>query len=329
MMRLRVVWRVPLAVLALSTAMGCRAKTPPLEGKSASPAGLMAPGELASLPSQPPDWRVAYGNDSSQYGELRVPSGPGPHPVAVLIHGGCFKAAYATLLDLEAMADALKAAGIATWNVEYRRLGQPGGGWPGTYLDVGSAVDYLRVVAREHALHLGRVVIVGHSAGGHLAMWAAARARVPAGSAIHTDRPLPVRGVLDLAGPLDLTANIAGYEDLCRDSVITGLLAGTPATVPEHYAHASPIRLLPLGVPQVILIGQYEEFVPRPLAETYVRAATRAGDRAQLIIAPGVGHFEIASPRASPWPQVESAIRALLDGQLPPQAPADGASPPH
>lgn len=110
--------------------------------------------------------------------ELRVPSGPGPHPVAVLIHGGCFKAAYATLRDLAPMADALKATGIATWNIEYRWLGEPGGGWPGTYLDVGRAVDHLRALAGQHPLDLGRVVVVGHSAGGHLATWAAARARV-------------------------------------------------------------------------------------------------------------------------------------------------------
>jgi acetyl esterase/lipase len=278
----------------------------------------MAPGELQALPSQPPDWRVAYGSDSSQYGELRVPPGPGPHPVAVLVHGGCFKAAYATLRDLAPMADALKEAGIATWNIEYRRLGEPGGGWPGTYLDVGSAVDYLRVLASQHALDLGRVVIVGHSAGGHLGMWAAARARVPAGSAIRTESPLPVRGVLDLAGPVDLTANIPGYEGLCRDTVITGLLGGPPAAVPERYAHASPMSLLPLGVPQVLLIGEHEDFVPRPLVEDYVRTAAKAGDQVRLIVIPRVGHFEIASPRATTWPRIKSLIQSLLDGRLPP-----------
>jgi acetyl esterase/lipase len=237
--------------------------------------------------------------------------------VVVLIHGGCFKAAYATLRDLAPMGDALKAAGIATWNIEYRRVGQPGGGWPGTYLDVGSAVDHLRTLSSQHALDLGRVVVVGHSAGGHLAMWAAARARVPAGSAIQSADPLPFRGVLDLAGPVDLTANIAGYESLCRDTVITSLIGGTPAALPERYAHASPLKLLPLGVPQVLLMGEYEDFVPRAYAEAYVRAATQVGDRVRLIVIPRVGHFEIASPRATTWPQVESVIRSLLDGKLP------------
>jgi acetyl esterase/lipase len=160
---------IPLAA-AFALATGCgRTKAPPAEAR-ASAAPLMAPQDLQALPSHPADQRISYGQDSSEYGELRVPAGAGPHPLVVLIHGGCFKAAYATLRDLAPMADALKSDGIASWNVEYRRLGQPGGGWPGTYLDVGRAVDHLRAIAGAHHLDLGRVVLVGHSAGGHLAM---------------------------------------------------------------------------------------------------------------------------------------------------------------
>ena len=310
-------WRIAVTLLVLSASAGCVAGSAGLVGKTASPTGLMAPGELQALPSKPPDRRVTYGTESSQYGELRVPSGPGPHPVAILVHGGCFKAAYATLRDLGPMGDALKDAGIATWNIEYRRLGEPGGGWPGTYLDVGLAVDHLRTLADQHELDLNRVVLVGHSAGGHLAMWAAARARMPTSSDLRVATPLSVRGVLDLAGPVDLTANISGYESLCRDKVITALVGGTPAEMPERYAQASAIKLLPFGIPQVLLMGEYEEFVPRPLAEAYVRAAATAGDPARLIVIPNVGHFEIASPRAATWPRVLSVIRSLLEAKLP------------
>ena len=312
--------RISAALLVLSMAAGCVARESSPQDDTASSARLMTPGDLQALPSRAPELRAAYGGDSSQFGELRVPSGPGPHPVVVLVHGGCFKSAYATLRDMAPMGDALKDVGIATWNVEYRRLGQPGGGWPGTYLDVGRAVDYLRTLADSNALDLDHVVIVGHSAGGHLAMWAAARARVPAGSDVHIAEPLPVRGVVDLAGPVDLTANIEGYQGLCRDSVVTSLLGGTPAAVPERYAQASAIKLLPLGIPQVFVIGEHEEFVPRPLAEAYVRAATNAGDSVRLIVLPSAGHFEIASPRAETWPRVEAAIRSLLDGKLPPDS---------
>jgi acetyl esterase/lipase len=274
--------------------------------------------DLISLPHDAPDQVIAYGADSSQYGELRLPLGPGPHPVAVLIHGGCFKAAYATARDFGAMGDALKADGIATWNIEYRRLGQPGGGWPETYRDVGRALDHLRTLASRYNLDLNRVVVVGHSAGGHLAMWAAARSRVPVESPLFMSNPLPVRGVVDLAGPLDLTANIRGYETLCRDTVITSLLGGTPGSVPDHYAQASPMALLPLGVPQAFIAGTFEEFVPLPLARKYVETAAQAGDAVRLIVIPGIGHFEIASPRSSTWPLVRLAIRSLLDGRVPP-----------
>ena len=302
-------------LVALVVACG-RSESPPPEAQTTAPP-LMSPQDLQAIPSRPADRRIVYGKDSSEYGELRLPEGPGPHPVVVLIHGGCFKAAYATLRDLAPMADALKSEGIATWNIEYRRLGQPGGGWPGTYLDVGRGVDHLRTFARESHLDLGRVVLVGHSAGGHLAMWAAARARVPAGSPARMRDPLPVRGVVDLAGPLDLTAHRAEYEGLCRDSVITTLLGGPPEAVPERYAQASPIRLLPIAVPQVLVIGEHEEYVPQPLVEAYARAATTAGDSVRVIVLPQVGHFEIASPRTNAWKPVRSAIDALLDGRLP------------
>jgi acetyl esterase/lipase len=274
---------------------------------------LMTPQELAAVPARSADMRVEYGSDSNQFGQLRIPAGRGPHPVVVLIHGGCFKAAYASLRDLAPMGDALKAQGIATWNVEYRRLGQPGGGWPGTYQDVGHAVDQLRALAETYRLDLNRVVFVGHSAGGHLAMWAASRSRIPPSSALYVEDPLKVRGVVDLAGPVDLSANIDGYEGLCKDTVITSLLGGTPATVPERYAQASPRRLLPVGVPQVLIVGQYEEFVPLALAQEYVAAARQAGDTVHLEVISGVGHFEIASPQASTWPRVRSSIRALLE----------------
>lgn len=242
---------------------------------SAAPATasrLMTPRDLDALPSEPPDRRIAYGPDSSQHGELRLPVGSGPHPVAVLIHGGCFRAG--SLRYLGQMGDALESKGVATWNIEYRRLGEPGAGWPGTYLDVARGIDHLRTIAAEHALDLRRVVVVGHSAGGHLAMWSAARARLPAASPLYVPNPLTVRGVVNLAGPVDMTVHIREYETLCRDTVITKLLGGTPSSVPERYAHASPKALLPLGVPQLVVIGTYEDFVPRPTVASPCRLPT-------------------------------------------------------
>jgi acetyl esterase/lipase len=310
-------WSFATVAVLLAIVSGCTRPPASTRDATATRTHLMTPEEMAALPSQPPDKRIEYGPGSSQHADLRIPSGIGPHPLVVLIHGGCFKAAYATADYFGAMADALKADGIATWNIEYRRLGEPGSGWPGTYLDVGRAVDHVRAVASEYHLDLSRMAVVGHSAGGHLAMWAAARHRLPKTSDLYVANPLPIRGVVDLAGPVDLTVNIPGYESLCADHVITSLLGGPPAAVPDRYAHASAIALLPLGIPQVIVVGSYEDYVPLPLVDAYVRAATDAGDHVRRIVIPEAGHFEIASPLAFTWTQVQPAIRSVIDGKLP------------
>lgn len=301
-------WLVVLCVPLAAPAV--RSQTP----TSSSPK-LMMPADLGKLPIKPADKRIAYGSLPEQFGELRIPAGAGPHRLVILVHGGCFKLGSAQYMGM--IGDALKDEGIATWNIEYRQVAH-GGGWPQTYLDVAKGVDYVRTIAGEYKLDLDHAVLVGHSAGGHLALWAAGRARVPAKSGIHTPNPLKVRGVVNLAGPVDMTANIKGYETLCRDSVITTLMGGTPASVPQRYADASPIRLVPLGVPQAIVMGTYEDFVPRPIAEAYVRAATKAGDSARLIVIPEMGHFEITTTNEPSWSVVRAAIRSLLDGKLPP-----------
>jgi acetyl esterase/lipase len=274
--------------------------------------GLMKPGELETLPARAPDARLAYGTEPSQIGELRVPPGRGPHPLVILVHGGCWRAAFASMKDLPAMADALKDAGIASWNIEYRRLGETGSGWPGTYLDVGHAIDFVRTMAAERPLDVSRVVVVGHSAGGHLAMWAAIRSKIPATSALFIENPLPVRGVVNLAGTIDMTQNIDHMERACYAPVVTEMLGGTPDAVRPRYLEVSANARLPLGVRQLLVWGEHEEFVPCALAESYVAAATAAGDSARLITVPGVGHFELANPRSSAWPPVLEAIRSLF-----------------
>jgi acetyl esterase/lipase len=296
-----------VSVIGLLTALGVVAQTP-----SDRAAGLMTPAQFQALPSKPADYRLSYGTDANQFGELRVPSGVSPYPVAILIHGGCWKAEYSTLRDLAPMADMLKAKGIATWNIEYRRLPQAGSGWPGTYLDVGWGVDYLRSIAVQNHLDLTRVIVVGHSAGGHLAMWVAARSRLPKSSLIYVSDPLPIRGVIDLAGIVDMEAFIPAEQQLCGGTVVEQMLGGKPAEVPEHYAQASANKMLPLGVPQIIIWGRRDQFNPISLFEKYTQTAEHAGDPARLVSLPDVGHFEIASPFSATWPTVEGEILSLL-----------------
>lgn len=274
---------------------------------------VMTARDLMALPVKPPDHILKYGRETSQYGELRVPAGRGPHPVVVLVHGGCFRKDFADASSIGAMADALKLEGIATWSLEYRRLLEPGGGWPGTYQDVGAGVDHLRQLAPRYGLDLDRVVVLGHSAGGHLAHWTAARSRLAAGSALHVANPFKPRGIINLAGRTDMTVGIAEYEATCSDMpVLRDLLGGSPAQVPERYAQVSLPGLLPLGVRQVLIWGSRENFVPEQQARDFVAAARTAGDDVELRLVPGAGHFETASPASMAWPTVRAAIRTLL-----------------
>jgi acetyl esterase/lipase len=287
----------------------------PREIPPTSTGGHLSLENFQALPSSPADYRISYGKDESQFGDLRVPPGAGPHPVVILIHGGCWKADFATLRDLAPMADALKAEGIATWNIEYRRLSQSGSGWPGTYLDVSKSVDYLREIAGDKKLDLTRVIVIGHSAGGHLAMWVAARFRLSSKSALYVKDPLPIRGVIDLAGTGDMKGFIQFEKHGCHGAVVEEMLGGKPIDVPERYAQASAINMLPLGIPQVLIWGRNDDIAPIWMGERYTLAAKQAGDPVRLLSIPDVGHFEIASPLATTWPAVRSEIFALLTKQ--------------
>jgi acetyl esterase/lipase len=266
--------------------------------------GLLTSRDLASLPQPPADRTVAYGPAPQQVAELRLPGAPGPHPVVVVVHGGCWEAPWG-LDHLRALAAAIVAEGWAAWSLEYRRLGEPGGGWPGTLEDVARGADHLRAVAGAFSLDLDRVVALGHSAGGQLALWLAARRRLPEGSLLRTDRPLLLRGVVGLAPVADLSAGAAA--GVCGDA-IPRLLGGRK----DRARQASPIELLPLGVPQRLVCGELDSVVPLEQARAYEAAARDAGDAVALEVVEGAGHFELVDPASPAWPAVRGALAALL-----------------
>ncbi len=251
--------------------------------------------------------RSFYGAHPSHFGDLFLPEAPGPHPVLVLIHGGCWRAEYG-LAPLSQLAQAIARRGVAVWSIEYRRLGE-GGGWPATFLDAGAAVDHLRTLAGEHALDLRRVVTAGHSAGGHLALWLAGRRKLPASSALFTPDPLPVHGVVSLAGIPDLAT--AAARKVCGDAV-DELLGGAPSVVAARYADASPAALTPLGVPHVHLHGRNDAIVPVDLVEKYVAFAVQSGDQATLVVVEGAGHFEPVDARTAAGGQVVEIVGDML-----------------
>lgn len=258
------------------------------------------------------DTRLPYGSDPLQFGDLRLPPGLGPHPVVLVIHGGFWRARY-SLEHLGHLCAALTAAGFATWNLEYRRLDDPGGGWPHTLLDVARGADYLREVSAQYPLDLNRLLAVGHSAGGHLALWLAARHRLAADNELYLDHPLPLRGVISLAGVSDL---IAAWLLHLGNGAVGELLGGTPDTAPARYAAASPAELVPLGVPQVLIHGVEDSNVPFSMSQAYAARARAAGDHATLIPLPGMGHFEPIDPRSGAWPVVLEGVRQLRPSSL-------------
>jgi acetyl esterase/lipase len=270
---------------------------------------LMTSQDLLGLKQPPADHTIAYGPAPQQLGELRLPKGPGPHPVVVLVHGGCWQVPWG-LDHVRSLAAALTAEGYATWSLEYRRLGDPGGGWPGTFEDVARGADHLREVAKEHALDLDRAAAVGHSAGGHLALWLAGRHRLPESSRLYVPSPLPLRGVVSLAGIADL---LAGARDgVCGDAILQ-MLGGPPREHPDRLRQASPVELMPLGVPQRVVCGARDDIVPIDQARAHEAAARRSGDRVVVEVVEGAGHFELVNPASVAWPAVVDAVRSLLE----------------
>jgi acetyl esterase/lipase len=273
------------------------------------------PVELANAPVPPGARKIVYGTDPMQFGELRLPTTKGPHPVAIVVHGGCwlsklgnYEPRVVSFEHVRPMANALTEAGIATWNIEYRRIDQPGGGWPGTFQDVGAAADFLRTIAAREQLDLKRVIAIGHSAGGHLAMWLAARPKIPADSDLYTKNPLPLAGAVNLDGPADLGAALSVEKQICGSPVITQMMGGTPAARADRYRAGSPVEMLPYGGQQVFLAGA----MFGSQVEPYTEAAKKAGDNVAATHFAKAGHFLFIDPQSEIWPEVVKSVRRAL-----------------
>ena len=236
--------------------------------------------DVQALPAPPAGQRIAYGADPEQYGVLRLPIQDHKAPVIVLIHGGCWLQQF-DLSYFEHWADWLNQLGYATWNIEYRRIGHATGGWPGTFEDVQAALSALPNLPNTDRLDLSKVVLMGHSAGGHLALWLAAKNAESVG----------LQAVVGLAPITDLRRYAAGGGS-CNQAVVP-LMGGLPEELPQRYEQVSPAELGPLPVPSLLLSGRDDAIVPAQMLSDYARLA---GGQAQLSLLDGQGHFDTAVP---------------------------------
>ncbi|NJC35139.1 acetyl esterase/lipase [Sphingomonas jejuensis] len=260
--------------------------------------------DLAAMPQGAPDQTISYGTDEMQRIDLWRPAGPGPHPTVLMVHGGCWTTAIADRSIMNPIAADLRARGFAVWNIDYRGVDRPGGGYPGTFQDVAAAADRLRTDGPRLGLDTGRIVAVGHSAGGHLALWLAGRPRLPAGSALRTADPLPIAHVVSLGGLPDLARATAETQG-CGPEPVRALISTGRA---DPLADISIPRLAPLGVPQTLVNGDADRIIPTDFATGYQRDMRAAGDRVAVEIVPGTGHVELVAPTTAAWARTVAAI---------------------
>lgn len=265
------------------------------------------------------DATIAYGPDLLQRVDLWLPSGPGPHPVVLMVHGGCWTSSIADRSIMNWVAGDLRATGIAVWNIDYRGVDRPGGRHDGIFTDVGDAADLLRDHATAHRLDLTRVVAVGHSAGGHLALWLAARHRLGRGLLAKPADPLPIAHVISLGGLPDLEQALAEKQG-CGPDPVHKLLLPPPLDTAKltrrqrrDFMQDKSIPLLaPLGVPQTLINGDADRIIPTHFATDFAREMRQAGDAVEVRIIPDQGHVELIAPKTPAWAAAKRAILAAL-----------------
>jgi len=285
--------------------------------------GSRAETDVLTRPARPPDLVIRYGDGADQVADVHLPAmasgargGTGGRVLlTIFLHGGFWRAEYGRE-HTRPLAEALAIGGFVVCAPEYRRSGQPGGGWPGMFDDVAAAVDRLPALVAEATDGLvgsdpGGVVLAGHSAGGHLALWAASRHNLPAGSRWHAGESA-WHGVVALAAVSDLAAS---YRKALGRQAAAAMMGGSPADVGEdRYFEADPSRLVPAGGPVWLVHGLADDRVPYVMSLDYARWARRAGVRAAAatcLLLPGTGHFELIDPLSQEWPQVVDAFRRV------------------
>lgn len=268
--------------------------------------------DLLARPRPEPTTVLSYGAHPHQYGEVWLPSGKGPFPVVLLVHGGCWLSALPATELVVHMAEDLRQRGYFVWSIDYRRIGDEAGGYPATFLDTAKAADELKALAAQYPLDLTRVVAVGHSAGGHLATWLAARKSIPSTSPLHAAAPLAIRGVVSLAGINDLKAYRTTGPDACGGPPTIDALTGVAARQGQDvYADTSPAEMLPTGSRLAVLSGDLDHIVPSSFGDAFGAQAKGSGDSVVVRTFVNAGHFELIDPQSAAWPGIVAEIDAI------------------
>jgi acetyl esterase/lipase len=248
--------------------------------------------DILKLAPPAADARIAYGNDPNQFGEIRLPKSKEPVPLVMNIHGGFWRAKY-DLSHAGHLCAALTAKGLATWNVEYRRVGNPGGGWPGTFEDIRNAYRFVLQLAKRYNLNPAKVLVVGHSAGGELALCLAAHE-------VSLTRVISLAGVVDLQQAWDL--------HLGNDAVVD-FLGGKPSELHDHYREADPMQLnIPHATIQWLIHGAVDNVVPSYLSRNYTEQKKRRGEDVHYLEISTAGHYDLIDSRSKVWPKVENTV---------------------
>ena len=312
-------WKSLVAIAALSLTAACMqapepAAPPSMEAEPvAEPAKLMTWDDLTARPRPVASQQIRWGEGATDVVDLWLPDGEGPHPVVVMVHGGCWQKSIADKNLMDWMADALRQKGWAVWNIEYRGVDEPGGGYPGTFQDVSAATDTLRDHAATWSLDLNRVTGIGHSAGGHLILWLTARSRLPESSPLRTADPLLFQGVVVSGGLADLEASRPVTSPGCLDAVYDQLTGAASSGRPDPLADTSPARLLPTGVPFISVNGSEDKIAPPLLGDALTRRAEAAGDVTSLIVVPATGHVELVAPGTAAFDIQADVLASFID----------------
>lgn len=256
--------------------------------------------DILTVPPSAADARLAYGPDPNQFLDLRLPrKAKPPYPLVINIHGGYWRAKY-NLDHAGHLCAALAGAGLATANLEYRRVGNDGGGWPGTFADIRSAYHFLLQNTKAHNIDPQRMVVMGHSAGGQLALCLAAH------------EPGVTR-VVSLAGVVDLQR---AYQLHLSNDAVVEFLRGTPRDVPDHYRESDPMELSISQARQWLIHGSADDTVPAEFSRDYVAAKQKRSGNAKedvhLLEIPGAGHFDVIDPRTQAWKQIDQVLQDLV-----------------